>query len=159
MRKLQRTVSGESKTRRRSPTTNSNSTREKVVQSSSGVDSVTVGPREYKGPPFPQLTTFPDFPFSPHPAGYIGFPPLVVTSGTIASHSDAIIIADDERLPNPEPGTSRPQRGPRRDYSYPDSESTGNVADTAPSRKRKRTETEESSTLVRAPRKALFFYG
>lgn len=127
------------------------------VQSSSGVDSVTVGPREYKGPPFPQLTTFPDFPFSPHPAGYISFPPPVVTSGTMASHSDAIIIADDERLPNPEPGTSRPQRGPRRDYSYPDFESlvfTDNVADTAPSRKRKRTETEESSTLVRAPRKA-----
>ncbi|KAJ5521452.1 hypothetical protein N7527_005567 [Penicillium freii] len=71
----------------------------------------------------------------------------------MASHSDAIIIADDKRLPKPEPGTSRPQRGPRRDYSYPDFESlvfTDNVADTAPSRKRKRTETEESSTLDRA---------
>ncbi|KAJ6001658.1 hypothetical protein N7499_008851 [Penicillium canescens] len=74
----------------------------------------------------------------------------------MASHSDAIIIADDERLPNPEPGTSRPHRGPRRDYSYPDFESmvfSDDAADTAPSRKRKRTETEESSTLDRAFKK------
>ncbi|CAG8887486.1 unnamed protein product [Penicillium egyptiacum] len=74
----------------------------------------------------------------------------------MASRSDAIIVADDERLPNPEPGTSRPQRGPRRDYSYPDFESmvvNDDAADTAPSRKRKRTETEESSTLDRVFKK------
>ncbi|CAG8908533.1 unnamed protein product [Penicillium egyptiacum] len=74
----------------------------------------------------------------------------------MASHSDTIIIADDERLPNPEPGTSRPQRGPRRDYSYPDFERvvfSDDAADTAPSRKRKRTETEESSTLDHAFKK------
>ncbi|KAJ5630269.1 uncharacterized protein N7484_010369 [Penicillium longicatenatum] len=82
----------------------------------------------------------------------------VATSGTTASHSDAIIIADDERLPIPEPGTSRPQKAPRRDYSYPDFKSmdfSDDGADTEPSRKRKRTETGESSTLTRAPHEAL----
>lgn len=79
----------------------------------------------------------------------------------MTSRSDAIILADDERLLNPAPGSSRLQRAPRCDYSYPDVKSMvfcDDAADTAPSRKRKRTETEESSTLVRAPRKAIFFY-
>lgn len=76
----------------------------------------------------------------------------------MASPSDTILITDDEGLPTPEPGGSRLRQGPRRDYSYPDFESMvfGNDG-TEPSRKRKRTETEESPNLVRDLRNTFFF--
>jgi hypothetical protein len=70
----------------------------------------------------------------------------------MSSHSNAIIIADEEELPDLEPGNSRLRRVPRRGYSYPDLESMefgDDAADPTPSRKRKRTE-KESLTLVRA---------
>ena len=74
----------------------------------------------------------------------------------MASHSNAIIIADDEELPSLEPGSSRPRRAPRRDYSYREFETliveaVDNETDTTPSRKRKRTETKEASALVPVP--------
>lgn len=79
----------------------------------------------------------------------------------MASPSDTIIITDDEELPSLEPGSSRPRRAPRRDYSYRDFESmivesVADETDTTPSRKRKRTETKEPSTLVPVPHKPLF---
>ncbi|KAJ5517491.1 hypothetical protein N7527_009051 [Penicillium freii] len=60
----------------------------------------------------------------------------------MASHSNTIIIADDVELPNPQPGSSRPRRAPRCNYSYEDSESMFIDAadDETRSRKRKRTE-------------------
>jgi hypothetical protein len=80
----------------------------------------------------------------------------------MASPSDTIIITDDEQLPSPEPGSSRPRRAPRRDYSYREFENMINEAvndetETTPSRKRKRTETKEPSLLVPIPHKAFFF--
>ncbi|KAJ5456084.1 uncharacterized protein N7458_004348 [Penicillium daleae] len=80
----------------------------------------------------------------------------------MASHSNAIIIPDDEE-PCLEPGSSRPRRFPRRDYSYRDFESmiveaVDDEADTTPSRKRKRTETKEPSTLVPVPHKTFFLH-
>ncbi len=79
----------------------------------------------------------------------------------MVSPSNAIIIADDEELPSLEPGSSRPRSAPRRDYSYWDFENmivkaVDDKTDTAPSRKRKRTETEEPSRLVLVPHKAFF---
>ncbi|KAJ5981934.1 hypothetical protein N7451_012034 [Penicillium sp. IBT 35674x] len=61
----------------------------------------------------------------------------------MASPSDTIVIADEED----EPGSSRPQRAPRRDYSYRDFE-----ADMTPPRKRRRTK-KEPSALVPVPHK------
>jgi hypothetical protein len=79
----------------------------------------------------------------------------------MASPSNAIIIPDDEE-PSLEPGSFRPRRVPRRDYGYRDFESkiaeaVDNEADTTPSRKRKRTETKEPSTLVPVLYKTFFF--
>ncbi|KAJ5971818.1 uncharacterized protein N7479_001736 [Penicillium vulpinum] len=73
----------------------------------------------------------------------------------MASPSDTIIITDDEELPSLEPGSSRPRRVPRLDYCYRDFESmivesVADETDTIPSRKRKRTETKEPSTLENA---------
>lgn len=70
----------------------------------------------------------------------------------MASSFDTIVIADDEEFPSLEPGSSRPQRAPRRDYSYRDFESmiiesVNAEADPTPSRKRRRTETKEPSAL------------
>jgi hypothetical protein len=81
----------------------------------------------------------------------------------MANPSNTIIITDDEELSSREPGSSRPLRVPRRDYSYGDFESTiseavNKEADTAPSRKRKRTATMEPSTLVLVPYKRLLFF-
>jgi hypothetical protein len=86
----------------------------------------------------------------------------VATKITMANPSNPIIIADDEELPSLEPGSSRPRRVPRRDYSYRDFESmvgeaVDEEADTTPSRKRKRTETKEPSTLVPVLYKTFFF--
>jgi hypothetical protein len=80
----------------------------------------------------------------------------------MASHLEAIIIADDEESPGLEPGNSRPRRAPRRDYSYRDfesmiGESVGDEADTTPSRKRKRTEAEQLTAMVSVLRSTLFF--
>ncbi|KAJ5447693.1 hypothetical protein N7445_002514, partial [Penicillium cf. griseofulvum] len=74
---------------------------------------------------------------------------------TIASPSDIIIITDNEELPSLELGSLRPRRAPRRDYSYRDFKSiivelVANKTDTTLSRKRKRTETKEPSTLENA---------
>jgi hypothetical protein len=73
----------------------------------------------------------------------------------MASPSNAIIIPDDEE-PSLEPGSCRSRRVPRCDYSYRDfelkiAEAVDNDADATPSRKRKRTETKEPSTLVPVP--------
>lgn len=78
----------------------------------------------------------------------------------MASPADTIIITDDEELPGHETSSPRPQRAPRRDYSYRDFESMivdaveGEV-DMTP-RKRKRTEMKESSALVLVPHKIFF---
>ncbi|OQD78930.1 hypothetical protein PENANT_c071G07560 [Penicillium antarcticum] len=69
----------------------------------------------------------------------------------MASPSDTIIITDDEELPSLEPGSSRPRKAPRRDYSYRNFENmiveaVADETDTTPSRKRKRTETKEPSS-------------
>lgn len=79
----------------------------------------------------------------------------------MASSFDTIVIADDEEFPSLEPGSSRPQRAPRRDYSYRDFESmiiesVNAEADPTPSRKRRRTETKEPSALVPVPHKIFF---
>ena len=76
----------------------------------------------------------------------------------MASPSDTIVVADDEEFPIIEPGSSRPQRAPCRDYSYREFESmiiesVTAEADTTPSRKRRRTETKDPSTLVPVPHK------
>ncbi|CAG8902302.1 unnamed protein product [Penicillium egyptiacum] len=72
----------------------------------------------------------------------------------MASHSNTIIIADDEELPSLQPGGSRPRGGPRCDYSYREFEhmfgETDDETDTTPSRKRKRTEMKEPSALDNA---------
>ncbi|KAJ5960722.1 uncharacterized protein N7479_007872, partial [Penicillium vulpinum] len=70
------------------------------------------------------------------------------------SPSDTIIITDNEELLSLELGSSRPRRAPRCDYSYRDFESiivesVANKTDTTLSRKYKRTETKELSTLTR----------
>jgi hypothetical protein len=76
----------------------------------------------------------------------------------MASRSNTIIIADDEELPNLQPGGSRPRRAPRRNYNYEDSESMFIDAadDETRSRKRKRTEKKKPSALVLVPH-TLFF--
>ncbi|KAI3136912.1 hypothetical protein CBS147325_7271 [Penicillium roqueforti] len=70
----------------------------------------------------------------------------------MASYSNTIIIADDEELPNLQPGSSRPRRAPRYNYSYEDSESMFiDVADNETRlRKRKRTEKKKPSALDNA---------
>lgn len=80
----------------------------------------------------------------------------------MAGPSDTIIITDDEELPSLEPGSSRPRRAPRRDYSYREFENmiieaVNDETETTPSRKRERTETKEPSSLVLVPHKAFFF--
>jgi hypothetical protein len=85
----------------------------------------------------------------------------MATKITMASPSNTTIIADDEELPSLEPGSSRPRKAPRRDYSYRDFESmiveaVDDETDTTPSRKRKRTETKELSALVPVPHKTFF---
>lgn len=75
----------------------------------------------------------------------------MTTGETMSSQSNAIIVADEEELPDLELGSSRLRHVPRRDYSYPDFERMefgDDAADPTPSRKRKRTE-NESLTLVR----------
>lgn len=79
----------------------------------------------------------------------------------MASPSNTIIIADDEELLSLEPDSSRPRKAPRRDYSYRDFESMiigviDSETDTILSRKRKRAETREPSTLVLVPHKTFF---
>lgn len=119
-----------------------------------GADSVTVGSQVYKGSssPGPLHTMILSFPvLSP---ACTGFPPLdVATEIRMASPSDTIVIADDEEFLSLEPGSSRPQRALRRDYSYRDFESmiiesVNADANPTPSRKRRRTETKEPSALV-----------
>ncbi|OQE10097.1 hypothetical protein PENFLA_c094G05070 [Penicillium flavigenum] len=70
----------------------------------------------------------------------------------MASHSNTIIIADDEELPNLQPGSPRPRRAPRCNYSDEDSESMFIDAadDEGRSRKRKRTEKKKPSALDNA---------
>lgn len=75
--------------------------------------------------------------------------------------SNTIIITDNEELLSLELGSSRPRRVPYRDYSYRDfksiiSEVVDKEADTTLSRKRKRIETKEPSTLVLVPYKIFF---
>ncbi|KAJ5117394.1 hypothetical protein N7448_011026 [Penicillium atrosanguineum] len=79
----------------------------------------------------------------------------------MAIPSNTIVIADDEELPRLEPGSLRPQRAPRRNYSYQDFESiiiesVNAEADTTPSRKRRGTETKEPSVLVPIPHNMFF---
>lgn len=86
----------------------------------------------------------------------------MTTKIKMASPSDTIIITDDEELPSLEPGSSRPRRAPRRDYTYREFENmiieaVNDETETTPSRKRKRTETKEPSALVPVPHKAFFF--
>lgn len=81
----------------------------------------------------------------------------------MASHSNAIIIADDEELSSLKLCSSRLRRASRRDYSYRDFESmivkvVEDEANTTLSRKRKRTETKEPSALVLVPYKTFFFF-
>jgi hypothetical protein len=135
-----------------------------IVQSFPGAEPVTVGSQVYKGPSFSSWVRALTFSFSPPKPACIDFPPLsVVTKIMMANPSNTIIITDDEELPGSEPGSSRPLRVPRRDYSYREfesmiSEAVNKEADTAPSRKRKRTATMEPSTLVLVPYKRLFFF-
>ncbi|KAJ5255839.1 hypothetical protein N7497_001549 [Penicillium chrysogenum] len=70
----------------------------------------------------------------------------------MASRSNTIIIADDEELPNLQPGGSRPRRAPRHNYNHEDSESMFIDAadDETRSRKRKRTEKKKPSALDNA---------
>jgi hypothetical protein len=80
----------------------------------------------------------------------------------MANPSNTITITDDDELPSNKPGSSRPLRVPRRDYSYQDfesmiSEAVNEEAKTSPARKRKRTATKEPSTLVLVPYKKFFF--
>lgn len=75
----------------------------------------------------------------------------MTTTETMSSHSNAIVIADDEELPDLEPGSSRLRHVPHRDHSDPDFENMkfgDDADDRTPSRKRKRTE-KESLVLVR----------
>lgn len=125
-------------------------------------DSVPVGPQVYKGPPSPSWLHALIFSFPLTRPACIVFPSLsVATEITMASSSDTIIITDDKELPRLEAGSSRPRRAPRRDYSYRDFESmiveaVDYETDTTPSRKRKRTETEEPSALVLVPHNTFF---
>lgn len=81
----------------------------------------------------------------------------------MASPSDTIIIDDDEEFQSLEPGSSRPRRGPRRDYRYQNFESmivesNADEAGTTSSRKRKRTETKKLSMVaIPAPHNIFFF--
>ncbi|KAJ5449494.1 uncharacterized protein N7458_005943 [Penicillium daleae] len=73
----------------------------------------------------------------------------MATSGTMAS---PIIIVDDDEIQSPELRISRLRRGPRRDYRYLDyervlAESIDDTTGSTSSRKRRRTETKERSTL------------
>jgi hypothetical protein len=135
------------------------------VQLLAGADSATVASQVYKGPSSPSrlyalVFTFP----SPKPACTRCLPPLsVATKITMANPSNTIVIADDEEFPRLEPGSSRPQRVPRRDYTYRHFEnmiieSVNAEANTTPSRKRRRTETKESSALVPVPHKTYLFH-
>jgi hypothetical protein len=132
------------------------------VQLFPGAESITLGYQVYKGPPSPSWLHALIFSFHlPRPAS-IDFPPLSVTTKIkMASPSDTIVITDDEELPSLEPGSSRPRRAPRRDYSYREFENmivkAVDETETTPSRKRKRTETKEPSALVPVFHKALFF--
>lgn len=76
----------------------------------------------------------------------------------MASHSNTIIIANDEKLPNLQPGSPQPQRAPRCNNSYEDSEGMfiDAAEDETRSRKRKRTEKKKPSALVLVPRNLFF---
>ncbi|KAJ5793399.1 uncharacterized protein N7503_009377 [Penicillium pulvis] len=68
------------------------------------------------------------------------------------SPSDTIVIADDEEVLMLKPDSSRPQRAPRRDYSYREFKSIfieliNAQADMTLSRKHRRTKAKEPSTL------------
>ena len=85
----------------------------------------------------------------------------MATKIIIGSHSNTIVIADDEEVPIVEPHSSRVRKTPRRDYSYREfermiAESVDDETETTLSRKRKRTEAKEPSSLVRVPRKTFF---
>jgi hypothetical protein len=132
------------------------------VQLFPGAVFITLGSQVYKGPPSPSWLHALIFSFRLPRQASIDFPPLSVTTKIkMASPSDTIIITDDEELPSLEPGSSRPRRAPRRDYSYREFENmivkAVDETETTPSRKRKRTETKEPSTLVPVPYNTFFF--
>lgn len=117
--------------------------------------SMAVGPWVFKGRPSPSWWYSFIFLFLPSPGHTIPLCNLRDTESTMASSQIAIIIPDDEEALGLEQGRSRPQRAPRRDYSYRGWEDTMDdaaVSDDAtddvtisPARKRKRNMTDGES--------------
>ncbi|KAJ5768141.1 hypothetical protein N7533_000724 [Penicillium manginii] len=84
----------------------------------------------------------------------------------MTSPSDTILIDDEEESTSLEPGSSRLRTGARPDYSYQKFENmidalVDKEGDTTPSRKRRRTETDETSVFVSVSHNfhALIFLG